>query len=72
MQQCIDGYRKQDQKKLLVEADFPEYLIKCTLDPSVIELNKAVGDLSLIAFYYLLLDIAYLTIHVDAGAMAFI
>ena len=30
LQQCIDGYRKQDpvsQKKLPVEADMPEYLI---------------------------------------------
>ncbi len=57
MQQCIDSYRKQDpvsQKKLPVEADVPEYLIKCTLDPSASELNKAVGDLTLIAFYYLL------------------
>jgi hypothetical protein len=57
LQQCIDGYRKQDsvsQKKLLVEADMPEYLIKCPLDPSVSELNKEVRDFSLIAFYYLL------------------
>ncbi len=57
MQKCINGYRKQDpvsQKKLLVEADVPEYLIKCTLDPSASELNKAVGDLTLITFYYLL------------------
>ena len=57
LKQCIDGYRKQDpvsQKKLLVEADVPEYLVKCALDPSASELNKAVGDLSLTAFYYLL------------------
>jgi hypothetical protein len=57
LQQCIDGYRKQDpvsQKKLSVEADVPKYLVKCALDPSANELHKAVGDLSLIAFYYLL------------------
>jgi hypothetical protein len=57
LQQCIDGYRKQDpasHKKLPVEADVPEYLIECVLDPSASELDKAVGDLSLIAFYYLL------------------
>jgi hypothetical protein len=57
LQQCIDGYRKQipvSQKKLLVEADVPKYLIECALDPSASELNKVVGDLSLIAFYYLL------------------
>ncbi len=57
MQQCIDGYRKQDpvsQKKLPVEANVPKYLVKCAFDPSANELHKAVGDLSLIAFYYLL------------------
>ncbi len=57
MQQCIEGYRKQDpvsQKKLPVEAGVPKYLVKCVLDPSANELHKAVGDLSLIAFYYLL------------------
>jgi hypothetical protein len=57
LQQCSDGYRKQDpvsQKKLpVVEADVPEYLVKCALDPSANELRKAVGDL-MIAFYYLL------------------
>jgi hypothetical protein len=42
------------KKNLPVEADVPEYLNKCTLDPSASELNKTVGDLSLIAFYYLL------------------
>ncbi len=57
LQQCIDGFRKQDpvsQKKLPVEVDIPKYLVECTLDPSANELHKAVGDLSLIAFYYLL------------------
>jgi hypothetical protein len=57
LQQCINGYRKQNpvsQKKLPVEADVPEYLVECTLDPSARELNKAVEDLSLIAFYHLL------------------
>jgi hypothetical protein len=57
LQQCIKGYRKQDpvsQMKLPVEADIPKYLVECALDPSTNELHKAVGDLSLIAFYYLL------------------
>jgi hypothetical protein len=56
-QQCIDGYRKQDpvsQKKLPVEAGVPKYLVECASDPSTNELHKAVGDLSLITFYYLL------------------
>jgi hypothetical protein len=57
LQQFIDGWRKQDpvrQKKLQVEVNIPEYLVECGLDPCASELNKAVGDLSLIVFYYLL------------------
>jgi hypothetical protein len=57
LQQCIDGWRKQDlvsQKIQPVEADVQEYLVKCGLDPCGSELNKAIGNLSLIAFYYLL------------------
>jgi hypothetical protein len=57
LQQCIDGYKKQDpvsQKKLPVEANVPKYLVECALDSSANELHKAVGGLSLIAFYYLL------------------
>ena len=41
-------------KKLPVEADVPEYLVKFGLQPSALAFNKAVGGLSLIAFYYLL------------------
>jgi hypothetical protein len=37
-----------------VEAKVPEYLVKCSLDSCASELNKAVGNLSLIGFYYLL------------------
>jgi hypothetical protein len=57
LQQCIDGWRKQDpvsQKKLPVEANIPEYLVKCGLDPCASKLNKAIRNLSLIGFYYLL------------------
>jgi hypothetical protein len=57
LQQCIDGYRKQDpvsQKKHPVEANVHKYLVECALEPSANELHKAVGDLSLIPFYYLL------------------
>jgi hypothetical protein len=57
LQQCINGWRKQDpvsQKKLPVKANIPVYLVKCGLDPCASESNKAIGNLSLIGFYYLL------------------
>jgi hypothetical protein len=41
-------------KKLPVEVDVPEYLVKLGLLPEATELDKARGDLSLVAFYYLL------------------
>lgn len=53
----LDGWRKEDpqvQKKLPVEADVPEYLATVGRQATASELDKAVGDLSLIAFYYLL------------------
>ncbi len=37
LQQCIDGWWKQDpvsHKKLPIEADVPEYLVKCGQDPT--------------------------------------
>jgi hypothetical protein len=40
--------------KLSVEVDVPKYLVKCSLDPGASELNKAIGNLSLIGFNYLL------------------
>ena len=52
----LDGWRKEDEplmKKLLVEADVPELLVKLSLidgSPFV----QAVADLTTIAFYYLL------------------
>ncbi len=55
--QMLGGLRKMDSpilKKLPVEADVPKYLVKLGLQPSALAFNKAVGDLSLIAFYYLL------------------
>jgi len=42
------------QKKLPVEADVPEFLSEIACACSASELTKAVGDLALIAFYYLL------------------
>ena len=53
----IEGWRKDDPatiKKLPVEADVPEFLSHVGTLPSANALNQAIGDLSLIAFYYLL------------------
>jgi hypothetical protein len=41
-------------KQLPVEADVPEYLVKLGQDPEAWELDRAIGDLTMIAFYYLL------------------
>lgn len=57
LDQMLDGWRQEDppvQKKLPVESDVPEHLAKAALDPAATEKAKAVGDWSLIAFYYLL------------------
>ena len=55
---CIlDGYRIADppaEKKLPIKADVPELLFELGYGPSGTTLGKAVGDLTLIAFYYLL------------------
>lgn len=53
----LDGWRKDDgptEKKLPVEADVPEYLVNLGRQANATSLQKAVGDLALIAFYYLL------------------
>ncbi|KAL3793071.1 hypothetical protein HJC23_003079 [Cyclotella cryptica] len=55
--QMLDGWRKHDPptaKKLPVEANVPEYLCKLGSSPYATELERAVGDLTVIAFYYLL------------------
>ncbi len=55
--QTFDGWRKDDPptiKKLPVEADVPELLSHIGSRPTANELDRAIGDLSLIAFYYLL------------------
>jgi hypothetical protein len=52
-----DGWRKEDPattKQLPVEADVPELLADRGLRASATERDRAVGDLTLIAFYYLL------------------
>ncbi len=52
----MDGKRRTHQlkKKLLVEAAIVEFLAEQGLRAEAMELEKAVGDLTLIAFYYLL------------------
>ena len=55
--QMLDGWRKSDppvEKKLPVEVDVPDYLVKLGLAPEATPLVKAVGDLVMVAFYYLL------------------
>ena len=55
--QMLTGWRKVDpptMKKLPVAIDIPELLAMAGLSPSANELDKAIGDLVLIAFYYLL------------------
>jgi hypothetical protein len=55
--QMLDGWRKTDgpvMKKLPVEVGVPEYLVRLGLVAGESELTKATGDLSLVAFYYLL------------------
>jgi hypothetical protein len=55
--QMFQGWRKEDPpiiKKLPVEADIPEFLSALGKSNSTNQLDKAIGDLTLIAFYYLL------------------
>jgi hypothetical protein len=57
LSQTLDGWRKSDPpptKNLPVEADIPEYLCHLGLAKNASPLDKAVGDLAVIAFYYLL------------------
>ena len=55
--QMLRGWEKEDPpviKKLPVAVDVPDLLSAVARDPAANELDKAIGDLSLIAFYYLL------------------
>jgi hypothetical protein len=57
LSQILDGWRKEDPpttKQLPVEADVPELLAENGRDGNATELDRAIGDLTLIAFYYLL------------------
>jgi hypothetical protein len=51
----LDGFRKADPpttKQLPVEVDVPEFLVQLGLSPEACELDCALGDLTMIAFYY--------------------
>ncbi len=64
MQQVLDEYRKEDPvllKELPLEADIPEFLVNTGYAPEGSDLNKAIGDLSLIAYYYLVCVREYTT-----------
>lgn len=53
----IDGWKKVDPptlKMLPVEADVPEYIATLGMQKTSTVLDKTIGDLALIAFYYLL------------------
>ena len=57
LQQTYDGWRKEDPpttKMLPVESDVPEWLVAEGHKQGATELDRAVGDLTMIAFYYLL------------------
>lgn len=57
LSQTLDGWRKEDPptiKQLPVEVDIPEFLADVGRRPGASELVRAVGDWTLIAFYYLL------------------
>ena len=53
----LEGWSKDDPptlKMLPVESDVPEFMASLGTMPAATQLGKAIGDLSLIAFYYLL------------------
>ena len=53
----LDGWKKEGpptMKKLPIEVDIPEYLVERSMEPDAGKGQKAIADLTLIAFYYLL------------------
>ena len=57
IQQTLDGWRNEDgpvQKKMPVEADIPEWLVKEAMKEKATEHDRAVADLTLMAFFFLL------------------
>ncbi len=56
IQGVLDGWKRHNPhstKKLPVEANIPEFISALSMHKDETELHKAVGDMSLIAFYYL-------------------
>jgi hypothetical protein len=57
LQQTYDEWRKEDSpttKQLPIKADIPELLVKRGRSALATELDQAIGNLTLIGFYYLL------------------
>lgn len=57
LSQTLDGWKRHDdpvEKKLPVEVDVAEYLVKLGLMAGALNQTRAVGDLVMMAFYYLL------------------
>ena len=57
LSEMLSGFRKVDpptMKKMPVEVDIPELLAQTGMECDATKLTKAVGDLALITFYYLL------------------
>ncbi len=57
IQEVLDrwkGHNPHSTKKLPVEANIPEFIATLSTHEDATELHKAVGDMSLITFYYLL------------------
>ena len=57
LQQMYEGWRKEDPpttKQLPVKADVPKYLASIGWGSGGTELDRTIGDLVLVAFYYML------------------
>ena len=57
IQVMLDGWKKEDlpmMKNLPVKVDIPKYLVQMAMDTNAGEGQKAIYDLTLTAFYYLL------------------
>jgi hypothetical protein len=57
LQQMLDGFQKADPpttKQLPMKANVPEFLVQLGLSPEACKLDCAIGNLTMIAFYYLL------------------
>jgi hypothetical protein len=69
--QMLDGWQREDPpviKKLHVEIDVPEYIATRSCHPHAPEIIQAVGDLCIIAFYYLLCIIEYMVKQLRQGS----